>query len=579
MKHKILTFAVILFILLVAGLEWFGRYHFFIIEQYQLFLLTGDYFCDLVARPGGLALWLAEFFVQFFAVPYMGAPLTALILTGTGVSTALVCRRMAPGVPLWLPGVLPVLGLLCVSFDFNYLYQGSVALLGVTALLWLWVKLPRFGIRLVAAAVALPFVFWWFGSVAMLFALCVVLWEALSKTRRWWLSLVITMEAVLVAWAAVHFSFVGDWKFALTPMLYFHNMVEPTPQFWFAWVGLPVAIVIARLCRRIKINSRKREAISVAFQLALVALLVWKVVTPYSDPASNRMKKIDRHVSIEDWDAVIELSKSSADSDMALAWLNLALAGKGALADDMFKYDQWSVSGLIYPWDRSLPSAIVRSDIFFSIGAIAGAQEMAFEGYVSAPGNGSARLLKRLVQTNLIYGAWPVAEKYLDILSRAPLYRDWADRHRRLLYDNAAVDADPLLGMKRRCLPDENRFFKTLYGDFELVARQNPSSRTAIEYLGALALLAKDQRFFCAMIESYYGTEILPALPRSFQEAIVIFYRDRPDMWERYGVAAYVQERFGEFSQLWAANRDRQGLAGIMHRSWGDTYWYYLMFK
>lgn len=580
MRHKILAFSIVMFVLLAAGLEWLGRYHFFMIEQYQLFLLTGDYFFDMVAQPGGVALWVAEFLVQFFAVPYAGALLTALVLTGVGVFTTLMCRRMAPGAPLWLAGVLPVLGLLCVSFNLNYLYQGSVALLGVTVLLWLWTKPTRFCVRLAVAAVAMPLAFWLFGSVAMLFALCVVLWEALNGTRRWWLSLAIAVEAALVGWVAVHFSMVGDWKFALSPMLYFITAAEAEPWFWFAWAGVPVALVCARLCGGVKVTAVSWRMVWMAAQSVAVALIVWKLVIPCSLPGFYEVKRLYHYAWAGDWDAIIERAGGSKSSDyMSLCHLNLALAEKGVLADEMFKYDQWDVKGLIYPWDRTLPAAIIRSDILFDIGMIAGAQQMAFEGMVSAPGHGSSRLLRRLVQTNLIYGAWPVAEKYLDILSCAPLHRDWAEKHRRFLYDDEAVEADPLLGTKRRCLPDESRFFANMYGDIELIARQNPSNRTAVEYLGALALLAHDRRFFCTMIESYYGTEILPSLPRSLQEAVVFFWADSPETWERFGVSAHVRERFDSFTKRMMETRDRQGQANLMRREYGDTYWFYHLLK
>ncbi len=290
-------------------------------------------------------------------------------------------------------------------------------------------------------------------------------------------------------------------------------------------------------------------------------------------------KKIEHLAMFEKWDAIIAASREPATDYISLAYLNLALAQKGMLGDEMFKYEQVDTKGLIYPWDRTFPSAVIRSDIFFSIGMIAGAQEMAFEGMISTQGRGCARMLKRLVQTNLIYGAWPVAEKYLDQLDQTLMYRNWAVQHRRFLYDDAAVEANPLLGTKRRCLPDESRFFATTYGDIELVVRQNPASRTAMEYLGGLALLAKDQNFFCATIESYYGTEFLPFLPLSFQEAIVIFYFEEPEIWERYGVAAWVKERFGRFIEQWAGSRERPEFENIMRSTYGDTYWYYLMFK
>lgn len=48
-------------------------------------------------------------------------------------------------------------------------------------------------------------------------------------------------------------------------------------------------------------------------------------------------------------------------------------------------------------------------------------------------GYGNPRMLKRLVQTNLIYGAYPVAEKYIRILENTFYYKDWAKSQRKFL--------------------------------------------------------------------------------------------------------------------------------------------------
>ena len=69
------------------------------------------------------------------------------------------------------------------------------------------------------------------------------------------------------------------------------------------------------------------------------------------------------------------------------------------------------VEGLIVPWNKQEHVSCLLSDVYFTMGAIASSQEMAFEAFVSAMGDGNPRMLKRLVQTNLIFGDYPVAEK------------------------------------------------------------------------------------------------------------------------------------------------------------------------
>ncbi len=355
--------------------------------------------------------------------------------------------------------------------------------------------------------------------------------------------------------------------------------LDPGVSVWLAWASVPVVIIGSRLCRALRVNSLKRGVILAVVQVAAVVVVAWAGVAKFIDRNSYHLKRLDHYSRTGQWDAIEEVSRGRITNFMYLNLLNLALAEKGVLADEMFRYDQRGVEGLVLPWNQQFMPAVIRSDIFFCTGNAAIAQEMAFEANLSTNSYGSPRMMQRLVQTNLIYGAWPVAEKYLDILDKTLLYRDWARRHREFLYDDAAVDADALLGEKRRGLPKESLLFDNVYSCLKDMAGQNPSNKTAVEYLGALTLLAKNLDAFTEMLEAHYGTETYPTLPRSFQEAVLIVYEKEPEMWERYGVTAAVIERFEEYKSRADRNIYNRGLVNIMRGSHGDTYWFYYTFK
>ncbi len=485
----------------------------------------------------------------------------------------------APGTPLYLLWALPVVSLLCAHFDYNYFYQGTVAFLAMSAALWLYIGVSRPWVRLTVGLLSVPLLMWCCGSVALLYALCAVVWEAAAGNRRRYFSPVLVIEAVVLALGTVRFSFLGDLGQILTPKLYYTPGLSPGAEVWFAWASLPLAIILSRLCRRFTATSRKREILLTATQSVLVAGVAIAAAGIYDNRESYRAKELDYYSRIGNWDAIIEHSEITSDNYYQLILLNMALSQNGLLAEDMFRYGQNGVNGLFPPWNSTFMSAVVRSDFLFCVGDIAVAQEMAFEGYVSTTGYGSPRLLQRLVQTNLIFGAWPVAEKYLDVLSRTLAYRDWAERHRRFLYNDEAVEADPLLGEKRRSLPAENRFSISLVDDLKAIARRNPSNKTAIECYGAMILLAKDMNTFRTMLDEDYGTERLPSLPRSFQEAVISLYESYPAVWDLYGVSSEVKANFAGFRSKLLENRSKENLAEIMRVSHGDTYWFYLMFK
>ena len=210
------------------------------------------------------------------------------------------------------------------------------------------------------------------------------------------------------------------------------------------------------------------------------------------------------------------------------------------------------------------------------------AQRMAFEANESLPNANGSRMLKRLVQTNLLYGAYPIAEKYIDLLEQTMYYKEWAREHRRFLWNDEAIANDSLLNVKRACILNTNILseLQGLHVDLEYIARQNPAHQTSIQYAGVVYLLSKELSFFQEFLDNHYGTETLLALPKSFQEAIIILYEQDSSVWEHYAISESVVQRFNEFRRQVSANRNNTAaLPGLMKKSFGDTYWYYYMFK
>lgn len=113
-----------------------------------------------------------------------------------------------------------------------------------------------------------------------------------------------------------------------------------------------------------------------------------------------------------------------------------------------------------------------------------------------------------------------------------------------------------------------------------MIAEANPENKAAIEYLGAFLLLAKNMEGFKGLVETYYGTEVLPVLPKSFQEAVITLSEAEPDYWKRFDISPSVMQRFAEYKKQVLANRNnKSALPGLLRRAYGDTYWFYFMFK
>ena len=583
MKYKLVAFWLIVFGALFAFLQMCFEYHFYYIEQSQLFLFSEAYIRNKLLLPGGFSMLVAEFLVQFFIRPYVGALVTAVLLTGVGVCTAGIVKRIAPVSGLFILYVLPMLALLFMHFDFNYRVQGTVCYLMMMALLCGYMRIRNDLFRLVAGCVLVPVLFWLAGSIAVLFAGMVCLFEGLRKTPKWYISLIGVAEVLLLGVGTVYFSLMGEYRWVFGPDLYYHYTLHPKEIIYYSWICLPLVFLVAFFIRNKNSLSGKkwRAGISRIAQLAMIAAVLWWGMPKYSDAKTLKLKKLDYFARTEQWDKTIEECKGKLTNFLYMCHLNMALANKGELSDKMFNFDQRGPQGSLVQWNKSENISCMLSDIYFTMGATASSQEMAFEGYVSAMEDGNPRMLKRLVQTNLIYGTYPVAEKYISILEKTYAYRDWAQSQRKYLYNDEVVESDPILGTRRRMLPDRNSLamIKGLAGDLALFLEKGPANSAALQYLGAMYLLAKDLEGFKALVEKYYGTEFLPVLPVHFQEAVIVMSEKEPDYWKRFNVSETIVARFTDYKKQVLANRNNSAIAGLLNRSYGNTYWFYFMFK
>jgi len=202
--------------------------------------------------------------------------------------------------------------------------------------------------------------------------------------------------------------------------------------------------------------------------------------------------------------------------------LNMAFAETGQLGEHLTDQPVVDIRSIYVDEIQSPQIAAMLSDIYFSMGHIAQSQRYAFEANEKM-NNQSPRMLQRLIQTNIIYGQYEVAKKYLCVLSETIYYKEWCEEHTKLLNDKA-VESNQLLSMKRKCLIKDNRFsgIKGLDNDLLDIARNTqgtPQCKITLNYLGSLYILAGYQQQFISMIDEFAGSEALPKpLPKCFEE-------------------------------------------------------------
>ncbi len=572
----------LLFIVIFLFLQGFNAYHFYYIEQFQLFLTTSSCFFESLSHPGGLMEYFSRFLVQFFIIPYFGAIIEAFILLLIFiVSSRLILRQEKSKIFVIAPGTI-FLSCLLMCFNFNIFFQGVLSFLLCIYCLDFFLSSRNSIPRNILVFMAIPLLHWIAGPVSVLFAVCFFLHELFngkSKKRIGWLLL--PAFACLVSWLAVRFSFTGSLRFAFLPDMYFQTKLSPSVVIYIPWLLLLFWIPVATFFPKLNF-SRTKSYWVIGIQFLLFLLLFWQGVVKFGDRASYEVKKLDYYDRNEQWDKIItESGGKEINNYLHLNYLNLALAEKGELLERMFQFRQEGPLSLEVSSQKKNIISALMSDISFSIGDIASSQRYAFEGYETSTGGGSGRLLKRLVQTNLIYGEYAVAEKYIGILEHTLLYRKWATAQRQFLYNDSLCMENPLLAEKRKCLlPRGSRKYVTgLPETLKTLIDASPSNQTARDYFFAYLLLSKELNLFSGFFSQYEQKGMFPGkLPTSIQQALLVLNESQPEKWKEKGISEGVSSQYRVYKSIYTRNHRNPGKKEIMQKQFASTYWFYFQF-
>lgn len=576
MKRFILPHTLF-FLFSFLSLHLFCEYHYPFLEQNQLFLWTFDYFEERFLLPGGLTFWASECLTQFFFYPYVGAFVSALLYTSVGLWMQLLYERFSSQRRFSLLFFLPAVALFVSSLDFNTLLQYTLAFVAMQKTLYAYLCLVEKRWKPLYA-VGLAVLLWWMaGAVVLLYALAVCMCEGLW--RKSWHG----VGTLFVALSCAAFGFVcgwsPTWQHAFLPDAYYHLTLSPHANLYFPLISLPLLLLFF-------VFLAKRSVYKWGYWCAegvVIGALCVAGFYHYYDHNSAFTKRMDYAIRTEQWGEVKRLCQGKPQTNyMAMAYLNVALAREGRLAEDLFRFDQHGGKGLVLGWNQQFFPSIINSEVYYAMGNTAKSQEMAFEAFVSAQGTGSGRMLQRLVQTNLINGAYPVARKYINLLEKTTVYKDWATAHRRFLDNDEAVLRDPELGGRRRCLPAKNFLADNrgvLY-DLERLAEGESTLDAPKHYLGALMLFAKDLPRFKTFMETYYTkAQTDKPIPRAFQEALMIVYSKDAESLAAYNLHPNIKQAFTAYEKNFIANRKHPNLRGLFAKTYGQTYWFYFLFK
>ena len=549
-----LVFGIVVFIF------WAFRYPFALTyqEQLQLFLFDGDYFCGRMSEPGGFARYIAEFLVQF----YNGAAIGALIIAVLYMLVQRLTWRLMRSDIYYVLSFIPVIMLWYAMGDESVMLTYVVALVIAlaVALGWsCWTK-GAMWLKWVAALVLIPVLYWLIGPLVLLVAALM-------------LPLMVAIPALIYALALLLLSahFLPFPMLRVVLGLSYYRFPETIP---YVLMAIPVVVLLLTwLCRKFQTVSESMKQWAFVGELVVVVVAAVIIVPRGFNAKKYELIEYDHLVRVQDWNGIIQKAeKQMPDLPMSVSATNLALGMTNQLGDRAFDFYQRGSEGLLPKFERNFATTQLTGEIYYWLGLVNTAQRFAFEAMEAIPNyNKSARVVKRLAETNLINGQYDVARKYLQMLEKTIFYRPWAQRTMAMLGDEKAINAHPLYGTMRQYRLQEDFLFSDRELDkiCGLLFMHNPQNQMAAQYLVMLPLLDNDMPRFMQYVQVVQNK--ISYNPRHCQEGIAFAFMQQRQQPPRGVVSQLILQQMKEFAQAYSQDRNSPEL-----NRFRNTVWYYL---
>ena len=560
-------------------------YYFLYIEQHQIFYTNWENFQNSIFHIQGMAFYIAGFITQFFQKPYMGAICSTLLFLIGSLTTLAILRKLYPVSHFYyfIAATCPMILFLYQQLDTYYFLGGTIAFLIMLIFFYLYLCLSKPVLQIIASLLFPIVIFWLAGPATSLFVIGVTIWVFFQNKSQKYSCLLSIPILGLLSFASVHWAWQSEYQKILVPDVFYSDLFLATTDFtnlYLIWYTFPILLIIVGSFHKVIQIKEKWSIITTCFQLIIILCLIWGTLEKRQNPLLLTNMQQDFYLRNNDWDQIISHFSSENYDLQTLNILNLALMYEGRLDQDIFKYPQHGGVSLLSENSEKEQNIIALAELHYHIGNIGAAQRYAYEGYIIFQ-KGNPRLLKRLVETNLIFGSYPVAEKYISLLEQTLFYKKWAQEQRKFLNNDRLIEADPIYGSKRKSLKNGTDIAVSIdfKKAFELLAVNNPKNPIPIYYLTMIHLLNKDLMAFIALYEKYYHTDVWPQLSIRQQEAIVAWNEADRHLWIEKGISFKVEQRFLAYKEQIQNQSPYVNLEKQIAASFGDTFWYYLLFK
>lgn len=545
-------------------------------QDVTLFLTTSDYFLSFMNRPGGLLEYTGSFLSQLLRFRFAGALLLGLTVSAFYFLAVRVFSRISDQTEGVAAGLITAALVMAMHNYYPHRLHHSLGLLlAISLALMVPARVRGKRIFMVVSVPAFYMAcggFVWFYLVIWLITAGFERGKIMPESLLWGIPYPVLL--VLIMGRFVYLYPIRDLVLNPLPVGQVYGFA-PWPSLFAVWLGL--VPLLAWLVNRYRWRGAGR-----LIAISTIALAITVLVLSFSYNRKHaQFFALEKLAVEEEWEGLLRYADQHPSGNLfGTFYTNLALCYQGRLCSDLLNYPQpFGRRGLCFEWDAKGEVLRRGSDFFWAIGYVNEAHHWAFESMVV---DGiTRRNLKRLIETELVTGNFPLAEKYIGIMKRTLFDRPLARYYSNLLEHPGSIREDPLLGPRSR-IRIRGDFFADgidLEQNLQSMINSEIKSQPVFDYLMALYLLERRVDDVAAFLPHYLeGTS--PQLPRLLDEALLVYkITRREENQTNIGVSEPTMRRFEEYAGILRQYSDQKEAAHMLHPRFGNSFWFYLNFS
>jgi hypothetical protein len=566
--------------------------HFFV--QQPPFLNTISFFKEHLMYPGYPGRYLSDWVMQGFYNNWLGSVIILIFAILLSFLLFEILKKLKLNIsPLIL--IFPFAMAIMLFNDYYFPFEIIIKSVFVFISVFLFSKIAHQpGKALTGSVILYLLIYYIFGSgSALVFSLSVLLILYLVLPLLKFLKqggIVILLSALL---PFLMFTFIFNLSYKQAYFLFFPEVPitlrynHSTLLYAFEFL-LPGLILLVFLFNRIgnlkfspalKLRDFGKKLTDLVRQL-IVFFLLFIIMHGLIRLAKNEHKRnitlCDYYSNTGNWDKVTEIALSDSEYDIGINMdYNMAIDNTGKFLQDFFNYPQLLGVTSIFPDNIKTPVyAMHTSDFYLDINYVSKSQHWAYALLTLEPYN--ARVMKRLVVTNLILGNYKASQTYLNVLSHNRLNLAFVNQYQPFILDTTKIANDPYFSEKRKFNPTNFAVPVNIKDRFlDLIARDS-TNRQAYEHLQICYMLQHDLWIFMNNFEQ--SVKFYNQIPQVYEQALILYLYSTGTNKSRIKISENTKNQFELFLKTMKQYKNDKDVAKSYLGGLKNTYFYYVTY-